>query len=208
MTINRRDIIQMLRDESELLKVRNKQVSKDLARHQQAFRVLNELSEKTLSFTYPFDVSKIMDELLALVMHSCNTENGSIILIDDKTDELEFIAVIGKSRDHLLNYRISMDTGVVGMVIKAQKAVLIEDVHSNKKWFSSIDKRLDFQTHSLMCAHLMIKGQVVGAIEVVNREVDTPFDENDLNILCVASALVGYALERVEELTLENEAGE
>jgi transcriptional regulator with GAF, ATPase, and Fis domain len=202
MAINRRDIIQMLRDENELLKLRNQQVSKKLARHQQAFRVLAELDGKAHSMSTNLDLPELLNELLAMVMHACNTDNGSLILIDEKTSELEFVAVIGESHDHLLNHRISLDTGLVGHVIKTREALLVEDVHDSKQWSSSIDERLDFQTSSLMCTPVTIEDEVVGAIEVVNHTGDTPFDHNDLNILHVAGRMASQVLECVHKLTL------
>lgn len=208
MAINRRDIIQMLRDENELLKARNKQVSKNLARQQQAFRVLNELCEKTQLYSKSYDLPKVLNELLEQVMHTCNTENGSLILIDETKEELEFVAVIGESQDHLLNHRISIRTGAVGQVVKTQRALVIEDVHASKQWSPDIDERLEFHTHSLMCAPLIINDRVIGAIEVVNHVADLSFDENDLNILRVASRLVSFALEKLEQLTLAKETKE
>lgn len=205
MSISRRDIIQMLRDENELLKARNQQVSNKLARHQQAFRVLAELDDKTRSMSRDLDLPDLLNELLAMVMHACNTENGSLILIDDESNELEFVAVIGESHDHLLNHRIPLDTGLVGHVIKNRESLLIEDVHHSRKWSSSIDQRLDFQTLSLMCVPVTIEDEVVGAIEVVNHKHDTPFDFNDLNILHVAGRMVSQVLECVNKLTLSAE---
>jgi transcriptional regulator with GAF, ATPase, and Fis domain len=202
MAINRRDIIQMLRDENELLKLRNQQVSKKLARHQQAFRVLAELDGKAHSMSKNLDLPELLNELLAMVMHACNTDNGSLILIDEKNSELEFVAVIGESHDHLLNHRISLETGLVGHVIKTREGLLVEDVHDSKQWSSSIDERLDFQTSSLMCTPVTIEDEVVGAIEVVNHTGDTPFDHNDLNILHVASRMASQVLECVHKLTL------
>jgi Nif-specific regulatory protein len=202
MAINRRDIIQMLRDENDLLKQRNQQVSKKLARHQQAFRVLAELDTRALSMCKSLDLPELLNELLAMVMHACNTENGSLLLIDEKTSELEFVAVIGESHDHLLNHRISLDTGLVGHVIKTREPLLVEDVHSSKQWSSSIDERLDFQTSSLMCTPVIIEDEIVGAIEVVNHAHDAAFDFNDLNILHVAGRMAGQVLECVHKLTL------
>jgi transcriptional regulator with GAF, ATPase, and Fis domain len=204
MAINRRDIIQMLRDENDLLKVRNQQVSKKLARHQQAFRVLAELDSRALSMSKNLELPDLLNELLEMVMHACNTENGSLILIDEDTNELEFVAVIGESHDHLLNHRISLDTGLVGHVIKTREALLVEDVHTSKQWSSSIDERLNFQTSSLMCTPITIEGEVVGAIEVVNHVNDTPFDFNDLNILHVAGRMTSLVLEYVQKSTLIN----
>lgn len=208
MAINRRDIIQMLRDENELLKARNKQVSKNLARQQQAFRVLNQFCEKTESYSKSDYLPKVLNELLELVMHTCNTENGSLILIDEEAEKLEFVAVVGESQDHLLNHRISIKTGIVGQVITTRRGIVIEDVHAAREWSSIIDERLNFHTHSLMCVPLDIDERVIGAIEVVNHTTDTSFDENDLNILRVASRLVSFALQKVEKLTLAKETNE
>ncbi len=205
MAINRRDIIQILRDENELLKKRNQQVSKNLSRHQQAFRVLNELCETTQSIDQGVDLPEILNQLLALVMHTCNTENGSLILVDEANQELEFVAVIGEAQDHLLNHRMGIDTGVVGNSIKHAKGILIEDVHNSKHWSSVIDESLDFHTHSLMCVPLCVQDKVIGAIEVVNHTSEASFEQGDLNILKVATRLVSLALEKVEKLTQQME---
>jgi transcriptional regulator with GAF, ATPase, and Fis domain len=206
MAIDRRDIIQILRDENDLLKIRNQQVSKKLARQQQAFRVLNKLCEKTRSLSEYYssssELSKVLRDLLEMVLHTCNIENGSLLLIDEQAEELEFVAVIGESREYLQNHRMSMHTGVVGEAIKAKQAILIEDVHASRQWSRVIDERLKFHTLSLMCIPLRIYENIVGAIEVVNHTTDSSFDENDLNVLRVATRLVGLALERVEEITL------
>lgn len=205
MTISRRDIIQMLRDENELLKLRNQQVSKKLARHQQAFRVLAQLDAKAHAMSKDLELPELLNELLAMVMHACNTDNGSLILIDENTSELEFVAVIGQSHDHLLNHRIPLDTGLVGHVVKTREPLLVEDVHASRQWSSSIDERLDFNTSSLMCTPVTIEDEVVGAIEVVNHENDTAFDLNDLNILHVAGRMASQVLEYVYNLNLNKE---
>jgi len=202
MSINRRDIMQMLRDENTLLKTRNLQVSRRLARLQQAFRVLIDIEQKTEQISAQLDVSKLFSQLLQLVLHTCSCENGSMIMLDDDELELEFVEVIGLSRDALLNHRLSADTGIVGNVIKTGQAVLVENVHSSRKWSSSIDEYLDFHTASLMCVPLKIDKKIIGAIEVVNKTGDIPFDDNDLNVIRVAACYVGQALQRAEQLIL------
>jgi signal transduction protein with GAF and PtsI domain len=204
VAINRRDIIQILRDENELLKLRNKQVSGKLARQQQAFRVLADIDRQTRAMSKDLELPELLDKLLAMVMHACDTENGSLILIDDANHELEFVAVIGDSHDHLLNHRLALDAGVVGHVIQTREPALVENVHKSRQWSSSIDERLDFHTQSLMCVPLATNDQVIGAIEVVNQSRDTAFDENDLNVLHVAGLLVSQVLECVEEMTLKS----
>jgi sigma-B regulation protein RsbU (phosphoserine phosphatase) len=209
MSIIRRDIIQILRDENDLLKVRNQQVSSKLSHHQQAFRVLNELCDKARSYANltveEFDIGSVLNDLLALILHACNIDNGSLILIDEEAEQLEFVAVIGKSHGHLLNHRVSLQGGLVGHVIKSGEALLIEDIHHSNRWSDTIDERLGFHTRSVMCVPLNIEDSIIGAIEVANHASDLVFDEHDLNVLRVATRLVSFALERVEAISISLE---
>ena len=205
MAINRRDIIQILRDENELLKLRNKQVSSKLARMQQAFRAITDIDKKSRDISPDSDLQELFHQLLALVMHTCNTEIGSLILLDAASNELEFVEVRGETREALMGHRISIETGIVGRCIKTQQPILVENVHNSSQWSSSTDDYIGFHTQALMCVPLFAEGHVIGAIEVVNKSTDAIFDENDLNILCVAGRFVSLALERAEKLTLISE---
>ncbi len=205
MSINRRDIIQMLRDENILLKTRNKQLGNKLARSQQAFRALNDIDEKTRGLSATTDIAVLCNQLLVLVLHTCNSDNGSLILLDDETQELEFVEVIGDSRDALMNHRINLNTGIVGNSIKTSQAKLIKNVHDSAQWSSAIDDYLSFHAESLMCAPIKSGDRAIGAIELVNHTGDSVFDENDLNVLRVAACYVGRALEQAEKLMISPE---
>ena len=199
MAISGRDLIQMLRDENELLKTRNKLVSNKLARQQQAFRVLARMIDKTRQMSASQALPDLLNDLLADVMHVCNIENGSLLLIDEAAQQLEFVAVIGDSHEHLLNHRIDIRTGLVGEVIRTRNPVLVADVHASPQWSSLIDQSLNFHTASLMCVPVTIRDEVIGAIEVVTQTGDTPFEDHDLNILRVTGRLVSQALECIDE---------
>ena len=133
MAISGRELIQMLRDENEMLKTRNKQVSNKLARQQQAFRVLARMIDKTRQMSASQPLPETLNDLLADVMHVCNIENGSLLLIDEVAQQLEFVAVIGESHEHLLDHRIEIGTGLVGEVIHTREPVLVTDVHATPK---------------------------------------------------------------------------
>jgi transcriptional regulator with GAF, ATPase, and Fis domain len=202
MAINRRDIVQMLKRENELLKARNRKLDARLTRHQQAFRALNRMDDTMRAMRNSFDLKKLISDLLALALHACDSENGSMILVDDSTDELVFAEVIGETREQLLNHRIDIDTGIVGNVVKTQKAMLVTDMHNSSKWSSEIDRVIGFNTNTLMCAPLFSMDKTFGAIEVVNDFSSDAFDENDLAILRVTAGFVSQVLEDAEDITL------
>jgi len=201
MSFNRRDIVQMLRDENESLKARNRQISDRLIRHQQAFRALNRMDDTMRGLSKDIDVEKLIHELLSLALHASDSENGSLILIDEGSGELVFVDVIGEARDHLLNHRISNDVGIVSHVVKTRKAVLLTDVRKSSRWSPEVDQIVGFKTQALMCAPLYSDEAAYGAIEVVNNSSVEDFDENDLAILRVTARFVSQALQKAEHLT-------
>lgn len=201
MSFNRRDIIQMLRRENELLKARNRQLSDRLTRYQQAFRALNRMDDTMRGMSTGIDIENLINEFLALALHACDSENGSLILIDDATGELVFVDVIGEARDHLINHRIDKDTGVVGRVVTSRKAELVTDVQKSPEWSAEIDEVVGFKTQALMCAPLFSNEKIYGAIEVINSSSTDDFNENDLSILRVTARFVSQALQMAEEIT-------
>lgn len=202
MPIDRRGLAQMLRDENESLKARIQQISIRLTRHQQAFRALNQMDDTMSGLSAKFDLKKLLNKLLSLALHACDSENGSLILVDDESGELVFADVVGEAREQLRNHRISSDTGIVGNVVMTKIPVLVPDVQKSVQWSSEIDQVVGFKTRALMCAPLYNDDKTYGAIEVVNNNSNDDFDENDLAILRVTARYVSQALQKAEDMTL------
>lgn len=202
MPMDRRDLVQMLRHEIDELKARNRKVNDRLIRLQQAFRALDRMSETMREMRSGFDLKRLIHDLLALALHACDSENGSLILVDEDAGQLVFTEVIGETRDQLLDHRISLDTGIVGQVVKTREAVLVTDVQRSSTWSSEVDQAIGFKTNALMCAPLFSNQTLYGAIEVVNNLSSDPFDANDLTILRVTANFVSQALREAEDITL------
>ncbi len=202
MPIDRRGLVQMLRDENESLKARIQQINIRLTRHQQAFRALNQMDDTMRGLSAEFDLKKLLNKLLSLALHACDSENGSLILVDDESGELVFADVVGEAREQLRNHRISSDTGIVGNVVMTKIPVLVPDVQKSVQWSSEIDQVVGFKTRALMCAPLYNDDKTYGAIEVVNNNSNDLFDENDLAILRVTARYVSQALQKAEDMTL------
>ena len=202
MAIDRRDVVQMLRDENEALKALNQQISVRLTRHQQAFRALIQMDDTMRGLSAVFDVEKLINKLLSLVLHACDSENGSLVLVDDESNELVFVDVIGEAREQLLNHRIKLNVGIIGNVLKTREPILVADVRKSAQWSPEIDRVVGFKTNALMCAPLYIDDKTYGVIEVVNNNSNNDFDENDLAMLRVTARCVSQALQKAEEISL------
>ena len=202
MAIDRRDVVQMLRDENEALKARNQQISVRLTRHQQAFRALIQMDDTMRGLSAVFDVEKLINKLLSLALHACDSENGSLVLVDDESGELVFADVVGEARKQLLNHRIKPNVGIIGNVLITREPILVADVRKSAQWSPEIDRVVGFKTNALMCAPLYIDDKTYGVIEVINNNSNNDFDENDLAILRVTARFVSQALQKAEDITL------
>ncbi len=200
MTLQRRDIIEILRDENDLLKERNAQLGTRLARMQLAFRALNRIDDLTRRIDERCDLSELFRELLQLVLHASDSEHGSLLLLDERSAELQFVEVVGDTRDRLLDYRIDCHSGIVGQCLELNRPVLVEDVRRCIDWSPEVDELIGFRTLSVLCAPLRDGERPLGVLEVVNQLGERPFDKNDLAVLRVAAHYVSLALVKAERL--------
>ena len=203
MSLHRRDIIDILRDENELLKTRNSQLGTRLARMQLAFRALNQIDDLTDRIDESTDLEGLFQQLLQLVLHASDTEHGSMLLLDEKAGELQFVEVVGDTRERLMNYRIDRNTGIVGQCLRLNRPVLVENVRRSIDWSPEVDQLIGFSTLSVLCAPLHDGERQLGVLEVVNQQGERPFDKNDLAVLRVAAHYVSLALVRAEQLAGE-----
>ncbi len=205
MSLNRRDIIDILRSENELLKSRNTQLGTRLARLQLAFRALNQIDDLTGDIDADTDLEVLFRQLLQLVLHASDTEHGSMLLLDERANELQFVEVVGDTRERLLNHRIDADTGIVGQSLRMNKPMLVENVQRSVDWSPEVDQLTGFNTQSLLCAPLRHGKRKLGVLEVVNKRGERPFDKNDLSVLRVAAHYVSLALVRAEKVAASRE---
>lgn len=200
MSITQREMLQLLREENQHLRSAQKQLEEKLRRHEKAIRSLNEIDEMLAKLTRSDQVSELIRRLMLLALHACDSENGSMLLLDSATDELVFVEVIGDSRDALLNYRIDRHEGVVGQSIDQKQAILVDNVRKHDDWSSEVDEAIHFSTRTLMSAPLIHEQRVIGAIEVVNARSNVAFEKIDLDILRLVARLMTLVLHKVEQL--------
>lgn len=95
------------------------------------------------------------------------------------------------------------DVGIVGYAIKEDKSLIINDVQNNPYFNSEIDKKTGFVTKTMIVLPMKNKiGEVIGAIQVINKQDDELFDDEDLKYLKLASI---YLAESIETIMLMEE---
>ncbi len=138
-------------------------------------------------------------EVLALIMRHVNSMTNSVastlMLLDSNTQELVFSVPTGPRADKLMDIRLPWGTGIAGWVAKHEKPALVPDVKKDERFYAEIDKLSGLETKSILCIPLVAKSKLIGVLEVINKEDDTAFNEDDVLLLSIFAYQAAIAIE-------------
>ena len=149
---------------------------------------------------YPFLRSTLVEAMKIL-----NAPDGSLALIDDETDELVFVIVVGELEDTMTDHRMPMDDGIAGWVVRHAKPALVKNCRTDPRFYSGIDEVYSFRTHSMVAAPLIGDRKVYGVIEILNHQGDEAFDDSDLALLKLLCRGAGEVLADIDRLPTDEE---
>ena len=180
-------ILRVLKDENTRLKEENEKIKFEMDRLWKVIRSINKLECDIKFYSSPADIESLIMRILKIALEAVQSENGSVLLLDEDKGELVFVAVLGERQNDLLEYRIPANAGIAGWVQANQEPVLVRDVRTDQRWFPSVDQTIGFNTHCLMAVPLINQNQMIGVLEVVNAHFENQFSENDLELLTLVA---------------------
>ncbi len=133
---------------------------------------------------------------LGRIAEAMNAESASLFLLEGEHDDprarLVCQACVGPS--DITGLSLPVGTGIVGRTVQRDEAQLVADTRLDPD-FVPPSAQMDYQIRSLICAPLSVKGQRLGAVEVVNRrDCDNLFSERDCEALATLANAAALAL--------------
>jgi len=142
-----------------------------------------------------FDINKLLSDAMRLATEMIDAGAASLMLIDDKQDELVFEISLG-SRSHVLRQqRIPLDEGIAGWVARHGQPAIANDARADPRFSHRVDVRTGFLTQSIAAVPLKVKGRVIGVLEVLNKYSDVGFDQEDVQLMSAIAAQAAIAIE-------------
>lgn len=145
-----------------------------------------------------FEIMELLSEVLKNALETINAKDGSLLVLDEDTRELVFVVSHGDLPAEQLHWRrIPPGQGIGGWVAENKKAVIVNDVQSDERFYSNLDQELHFQTKSLLAAPIIGGGQTLGVIEVLNKRDGKLFNTDDQTLLTLMCRFSGELLNSV-----------
>lgn len=140
-----------------------------------------------------------IDELLPKIMDAAaeitGSESASILLWHERSQELVFRATGAQNTQAraILGKPVPLDS-IAGTIFREKRAVQIEDVEQDPRHYSKVDEELQFVTRSLLGVPLVVKNEVIGVLEVVNKR-QLPWTADDGHALTLLANNAAVAIE-------------
>lgn len=142
-----------------------------------------------------FDINRLLSDAMQLATEVIDAGAASLMLIDEKRDELVFEVSLG-SRGHVLRQqRIPLDEGIAGWVARHGQPAIANDARTDPRFSHRVDVRTGFLTQSIAAVPLKVKGRVIGVLEVLNKYAESGFDDEDVQLMSAIAAQAAIAIE-------------
>ena len=168
-------------------------------------RQLTSLNEVARSLTSTLALEPLLNQILQNAVDILNCEAGSLLLVDNQTDELVFELTNGPVAQDLAGKRLPPGTGLVGKAVNTRQPIIANDVRRNKEWFDKPDEQTGFTTNDLLVVPMLVKDHVTGVIEVINRRDGLPFTPDDQELLAAFTSQAAVAIENARLYTLTDQ---
>lgn len=143
-----------------------------------------------------------MDELLVAIMESAQivmqAEAGSLMMVDKPSGDLIVKVATGPIKDQVIGMRIPKGEGIAGWVVQNGKSLLVADVERDSRFYSDIDDITGFKTKSILCTPIKLQDEVIGVVEVINRNDDSCYSEDDISLLETLAHQAAIVIERAQ----------
>ena len=169
----------ILKDENERLKAAIEELS-----------ILNDIStaiNSTLS----------LEDIIELIVKKCikhiGAEQGTVTLLDSREQEKPFqtmIRQVNSSNDFL---PLHLDTQITGWILTNRKPLLINDMESNEQ--IRIPKTEENPVNSLLSVPLLLKGRVIGSLNLFNKNTPGGFTDADKRLLSIIATQSAQVIE-------------
>jgi signal transduction histidine kinase len=159
---------------------------------------LERLLEVVRGLTTAPDLETFLQTIISEATELTNSELASILEYDETAEELRFLAMQWFERDLLRPMGVPLEGSAAGWVYRRGQPLIIQDVRKDQRHFNLVDRMTNHQTQTLVAVPLMVRGEVVGVLEALNKKDDAHYTEEDLTILETLGALAAQAMQNVD----------
>ena len=167
-----------------------KELGEEIQRLNKEFSILHEISQ---TVNQSIDLDEILNKTLDRMMEMTGVRSAGVYLLDEKSNDLVFVAHRGFSRVFLKGMkRFKLGTGVTGKTVLSGEPMFIEDYPGSP---DALPLAIEEGLRSISVIPLKSGNKVYGALNIAQKEYHqfTPFEKNLFQSI---GQIIGGSMER------------
>jgi GAF domain-containing protein len=166
------------------------------ARLEQEYDQAKERAEKLrilhnigMSIASALELEQLLTRIVEAAVFITQAEEGSLLLLDEATQELNLRAQKGLGERYARGFRIPVHDSLAGEVLQSGRPQRVTAADQEVKVVTG------YLVTSILYVPVGIQGRSIGVLAVDNQASDQPFSEDDENLLLILAGYAAIALE-------------
>ena len=161
-----------------------------LAREQ---RISAALREVGIALGTTLDLDELLELILDRVTELVEADRATLYLLDEAKNELVSRFVVGQA---VRSIRLKVGHGIAGMVAQTGRPFRIVDAYADARFERQWDQLTGYRTTTMLVAPLKNHlGRTIGVIQVLNKNRDEEFTDEDEALLTAFSTQAAVAID-------------
>lgn len=140
-------------------------------------------------------------ELFKISLHKImalfQAQRGSIFTLNENGSGLVLSVAEGIKHGEEQTIVKRLGDGIAGKVAQEKRPIVVEDIESDGR-FTNFKARRSYRTTSFICAPLLIKDDLIGVINITDKESGVRFNADEMQLLDFLSSQIALNYRRIE----------
>jgi signal transduction histidine kinase len=167
---------------------------------------LARLVEVSVTLNSTLDLDQLLRFILDTAVSVLECEAASIMLYDDRQQQLFFTASTDATAAKLAEMPIPMDNSIAGNIFRDNRPVVIQDAAADPRHYAPVSAKMGLQVRSILGVPMAIQTRPTGVLEAVNKK-EGIFGDGDIELLTIIANQAAVAIHNaqlVQELKAAN----
>jgi transcriptional regulator with GAF, ATPase, and Fis domain len=165
---------------------------------------IDRLAEFSTSLAKEPALDKVLSRLLDSIIEVVKADKGFVLHVTDGTPTV--VSARNLNRENIANAVERLSDSIVSRVLAERKPLIVSDALHDPQ-FNASESVVNLKLCSVMCAPLIVRGELLGAVYVGNDRLANLFSERELVLMtsfCAITALLLGLADQVDELKKGN----
>lgn len=119
----------------------------------------------------------------------------SLALLSDDRTELVFTTASGSGAAGVVDLRLPVGQGIAGWVVMSEQPISVADLQQDTRFASGVAQSTGYVPRAILAVPVASPSQVLGVIEVLDRDAARPGAEHDMRLLSLFAHQAALAIE-------------